>query len=440
MKAQVTFFIILGFVVLLAIGITITMLTTRTEQRIEHQQATTAKIPLRVQPIKDDITNCLKLVTQEALIKLGKQGAYLYRAQGGIVEDTPTSEIGVSYLEFDGTPVRYLLQAPKANIPPIFFIQPPAYPWELFPYAQEGSSVQHFIGYYGHNELPSLYRPAPTSIQEQLEGYINNKLSACVPFTKYPGTSITAGTVNTSIYIANTTLILPTEEAISITLNWPITISEPQQNTTTTLTNFATSLPVPLAKIYYTLQSIINNDGKNISYEPITQHNYLIAITPFEKDSIVTVTFPGITLGDKPYEFRFVRKSRHPALHVVKELKTTFSIPNVANFKDTIQLPTTAKIRLGGTQLYFSDYTCGTTNTAATWNIPVIPLFASDPDGAINNQNLQFKLKPEEPKLEHPTGTGQPTQIDILVSKKDNPTKKDTQTFYVHIYACAGVV
>ena len=47
-----------------------------------------------------------------------------------------------------------------------------------------------------------------------------------------------------------------------------VKIREKNTNTTTTLTDFGESLNIPLAKIYYDITALINNDVQNISYEP----------------------------------------------------------------------------------------------------------------------------------------------------------------------------
>lgn len=428
--AQITFFILLGFAILLALGISTILLTGKTEKRTEQTMLTT-KTPIRIQPIKDDINNCLTLTAKEALTKLGKQGGYLYQSQGSNIPDPTPEEHGITYVEFDQQKTRYLVDEAIGDIPNIFFSTPPTYPWKTFPYTDDAEQT---TGYYGINQLPYLYRPAPNSLQEQLETYIATNTKNCVKFESYPGLQITPKNPVVTLFIANETKKLGTEEAVHFTMTWPITIKDTTTNTTTTINDFGTTIYTPFAKIYYNITTMINKDVTNISYEPKTEGNYVVTITPFEKDSFVTVKFPTAFIDYKQYEFRFARHSRHPALHLIKELKQAIPAPT-GEYADTIRLPYGAKIKILYNKLTFEPPTC-TGSTAPEWMEQGIQLKASDPDGTINNQNMIFKLNPQEPKLDKLTGNELPTEIQIIAQKQNSPDKKDHQTFYVSVYCC----
>lgn len=423
-KAQITFFILLGFAVLLALGISTILLSGRTEKRTE-QTILTTKTPIRVQPIKDDINNCLTLTAKEALIKLGKQGGYLYQSQGSSIQDPTPQDYGVTYIELDQQKTRYLVDEAIGDIPNIFFNTPPTYPWKTFPYAD---GTEQTTGYYGINQLPYLYRPAPNSLQEQLETYIATNTKKCVSFASYQGLQITTKDPTVTLFIANETKKLGTEEAVHFTMTWQITIQDPTTNTTTTISDFGTTIHLPFAKIYYNITTMINKDVTNISYEPTTEGNYVTTINPLDKDSFVIVKFPSVFIDDKQYEFRFTRHSRQPALHLIKELKQAIPAPTGEYF-DTVRLPYGANIQIIDNKLTFNPTDCeGQTQT--------IELKASDPDGIINNQNILFKLNPQTPKLDQVTGNELPTEIQIIAQKQNNPDKKDHQTFYAYVYCC----
>ena len=461
-RAQITFFILLGFAILLALGISTILLSGRTEKRTEQTMLTT-KTPLRIQPIKDDINNCLTITAKEALVLLGKQGGYLYQSQGSTTPDTTPTDYSVTYTEFDQQKTRYLVDEPIGDIQNIFYSTPPMYPWERFPYTDTSSAeeqqsttflppaptfgasgaqpttqpssadlaqtqTEQYTGYYGINQLPYLYRPAPNSLQEQLEAYIGNNTKECVKFENYQGLQITSTNLQATLFIANETKKLRTEEAVHFTLTWPITIKDSTTNTTTTISDFGTTLYFPLAKIYYNITTIINKDVTNISYEPTNEGNYVITTTPIDKDSLIIVKFPATFIDDKQYEFRFVRHTRHPALHIIKELKKAIPARG-GEFFDTIRLPYGSKASIAGNQLTFNPSDCnGQTQT--------IQLTASDPDGTINNNNIIFKLNPQQPKLDKLTGDELPKEMQVVAQKQNNPDKKDYQTFYAYIYCC----
>src|SRR5574341_43757 len=93
MKAQITIFIIIGLLVVIAFGITLyaaskmgTRFETReTQQRVEQ---------LGIQPIQDYVTTCLSLAVTDALGLIGKQGGVIYKSQGGTTPD-PTKPIAL---------------------------------------------------------------------------------------------------------------------------------------------------------------------------------------------------------------------------------------------------------------------------------------------------------------------------------------------------------
>jgi len=433
-KAQLTFFIFFGFAIVLAISIAITIMTDKTAERTERGSVNKPKTMLKIQPIKDAVNNCLTITAKEALIKIGKQSGYLYQNQGGSTEDLSAQDLGKKYAEYDDENVRYLVDEPTGNIGQIFFTTTPKYPWDTFPYtnnAFDPSSTQH-MGYYGINQLPGLYKPAPNSIQEQLETYTANNTKTCIDFSKFEqqGLEIKYGNPNATAYIANETKKVGVEEAVYFTLNWPITIKEKTTNITTTIQEFGTIIKIPFAKIYYNISTMLNKDATNISYEPHTEGEYIVSTTKIEKNSIVSTKFVPYTIDNKQYMFTFARHNRQPALHYITQLKdSTRETP--------INLPKGAKILIEGTKLKFIPASCDASDSAINkWDYSEIGLNASDPDGELNNQNILFKLNPANPVLDRPTGN-HPIEIELITQKIDDTTKKDLQTFYVNVYCCA---
>ena len=105
-KSQITFFILFGFAIVLALGIMITMMSDKSAKKTTEQTMIKPKTTIQVQPIKDNVNNCLKLTAKEALVKIGKQGGYLYQEQGGSAEDLQPADLDTKYTEYGGEKTR----------------------------------------------------------------------------------------------------------------------------------------------------------------------------------------------------------------------------------------------------------------------------------------------------------------------------------------------
>lgn len=430
-KSQITFFIFFGFAIILATGIAIVLMSESSGKKTRKDTTESPKTLLKIQSIKDEINNCLTLTAKEALLRIGKQGGFLYAEQGGSTEDLIAQDTGKKYVEYDNYKTRYLVDEPTGAIAQIFFTTAPKYPWDLFPYTDLSFTTLQFSGYYGINNLPALYRPSKNSLQEQLEVYISNNIKKCVNFEKYvqQGLEINYSQPNVTLYIANETQKLRTEEITNFALSWPVTIKQKSSDSITMLNDFGATIRIPFAKIYYNVTSIINKESTNISYEPHTESTYSVLTTKIQKDSIVTIKFSNYIIDETQYEFRFARHSRIPALHYITQLKDSTA-------QTPINLPKGAKIFVQGNTLQFSPTSCSAADAAiAAWEYSSINLNASNPDGSLNEEII-FKLNPEDPKLDKPTGT-HPIEIQIAAHRADDLAKKDSQTFYVNIYCCA---
>lgn len=427
-------------------------MTSTTEQKISQQTITKSKTPLQVQPIKDAVNNCLKLTSKDAIVALGKQGGYLYQDQGGPIATPSTKEAGETYVDYENARTKYLVDEPQGTVGKLFYTTSPEYPWELFPYVDGSYAQTQYYGYYGINQLPALYKPYKDSIQEQIETFVQNNINTCIKWDAYPALEITSGQPNVTLYIANDTGQITTEESVYLTMNWPIMIREKNSNTTTAINEFGTALNIPLAKIYYNITKILSRDVQDITYEPKSEGNYVVTIIKQNQDSLVFVKFVGVRVDDKPYEFRFARHTRLPALHLIKELKTELNLPNKKTEKDTIQLAQGAVISISENKLNFANYKCTTNEQVpAPWDYDSINLITADPDSEQNNPNIKFKLDASAIATEQSSGDikftkvtkpeDNPIEVKLITQKIDTLNtknkKEDWQTFYVRVYMCA---
>lgn len=359
-KGQITIFIIIGVLVLIAFSIAI-YVGTKMKQRVEVKQTTQTVEKLGIQPIQDYITTCLSLATTEGLFLIGRQGGVIYQSQGGTTPE-PLPETFVTYTDPDRTEqlkVQYLILPPEGNVGTLFFSEPPEYPYPEFPYPP-GEATPLFKGYYGENKMPPLYtisgqtgERVSNSIQENLETFIAKKTANCVDWKTFEekGYTITSGNATASLIFAEKQEQFAGEQYITIELDWPVEISTPGGDKAL-LTDFAIKAQVRLATIYYTVKQMVDSDVTDISYIPQNIGAFSVSIVPYGEDSFVAVKDAQSIVANKPFEFWIPRKNRRPALwridtepledvtfHVTPEGRgTTVSVQdNVLVFNDPCQ-------------------------------------------------------------------------------------------------------
>jgi hypothetical protein len=360
MRGQITIFIIIGILVLAAFSIAL-YVGGKMKQRVDVRQTQQTTEKLSIQPIQDYITTCLSLATTEGLSLIGKQGGVIYQSQGGITTE-PMPGTFALYTDPDRAEqlkVQYIILPPEGNVKELFFSEPPAYPFPGFPYPP-GETTPLFKGYYGQNNLPSLYNVSvetgeyvSNSIQENLETFIAKKTVNCVNWKKFDdrGYDITSGKATASLIFAQKQEQFAGEQYITIQLSWPVEVTT-SGGDKILLTDFAIKAPVRLATIYYTVKQIIDSDVTDISYIPQNIGAFSVSILPYGEDSFVSVKDAQSIVANKPFEFWIPRKNRRPALwqidvsplkdvkfHVTKEGRGTLITiqDSVLSFNDPCQ-------------------------------------------------------------------------------------------------------
>lgn len=326
-RAQITVFIIIGLLVVIAFGITL-YVGGKMGERIETKQSQQRIEQLGIQPIQDYITTCLTLATTEGLNYIGRQGGAIYQKQGGITPDFLPEDLGkrfVQYTDEDQTigtlEVAYLITPPTGNVGTLFFSETPSYPFPDFP-IPPGKTEPRFKGYYGTSQLPSLYKKTPEgnpvtgSIQENLETFIAKRTIECAEWKTFEekGYMISAGAATASLIFASEAEQFIGEQNVNVELIWPVEITTPGEDKTL-LTSFVTRLPVRLATIYYTIKQIIDADVTDISYTPENMGQFTTIIYPYGTDSsFIIVKDAQSIVKNEPFEFWIPRKNRKPAL------------------------------------------------------------------------------------------------------------------------------
>jgi len=328
-RAQVTIYVIIGIIILF-LAILMLYLRGTTEKEMGMQELVIAqKIPREVMPITNYVTTQLDDAIKKGLFLIGRQGGYIYQSQGGPISDP--EEKGKDFVVYDKNNiydehnVSYGIYKYKEIISNYFIPVPRYYPWALYPYLSKKTlgKKEVFAGFFGTNNLPSLNGSLP-SIQAQLEYFITNYLEKNIDFSIFDtqGFEINDGEINVSVIIG--------ENDVIAFLEYPLGIKKKVTNTITNVTYFYTNPQIRLKKVYNFTDFIINKDITHILFDINDSKNNRDGIgvnkteNAYNYDDIITVYDNKSMLYAEPYEFRFARENRYPALRYLSIPKITF--------------------------------------------------------------------------------------------------------------------
>jgi len=237
-RGQVTLFIVLGIIILLAAGIAIYLFSVKTPSQIEQiELPQVQKTPAEAEPIREYVRACLYETAKQALIKLGEHGGYI---------DTT----GLAYNPFeptDGQAVQFSKNS-ELKIP---------YWW----YMKSQNNC------YSDCEFDSE-RPTTQQIKKQLENYINTNIKNCLgSFSSFPEYQFTEKSQ------PQTTITLG-EKNIVFYLKYPITAKK--ANTQFEIPDYATDIDLNLKEIYDTATKLTELETKYGYLEQYT--NQLISV------------------------------------------------------------------------------------------------------------------------------------------------------------------
>ncbi len=313
MRAQITVFIIIGILVVIAFAIALyagSRLGLGGEGRgVEGK--------LGVQEIQDTVTSCLELSLGEGLKLLGSQGGFIFKEQGGVHDPQESFELPTAQGK---VAVPWLIIPPQGDVGGLFFADVPKYPFEGFPFPPK-ESKPFLTGYYGISRLPPLYEVNEAqertegSIQDALEFFVAKKTTECVDWAGFAqkGFDVTVGQADVSLLFAQRQDQFVGEQFVTAALFWPLEISAPG-NEKAQLKEFSTRVPVRLASVYYVTKSIVDGDVTDVSYVPQASGGMEIAVERFGEGSIIRLKDAQSVVQNAPFEFIIARKNRLPAL------------------------------------------------------------------------------------------------------------------------------
>ncbi|MBI5392793.1 hypothetical protein HZA96_02895 [Candidatus Woesearchaeota archaeon] len=306
-KSQITFFIIIGIVIIGGIFLGYNLMHSTSEKKSEVQQEKQIDIQAKIKKYNKYIDSCLEQTTTEGLVVLGKQGGAIFQVQDGdeIPGALPIGDPELKYLEYNDktgkkTKVVYGITAPRffGNHPDV-----PQYPYGIVKLVKDPKAVyniQNPFGNYpgffplvalcdadGQNKAlscgahPKSYdlknKKDETekinintfSIQDLLEKYVNEKIKKCIKLENFPELKELVDQGKAVIGNANTTIIIK-EEGVEATLTLSGKIINGDKQSDIAFIKNKVLVSIHIKQIHALVSYLIKNDINNIFFD-ITQ-------------------------------------------------------------------------------------------------------------------------------------------------------------------------
>tara|TARA_Y100000310_G_scaffold251806_1_gene258426 strand:+ start:1118 stop:3880 length:2763 start_codon:yes stop_codon:yes gene_type:complete len=238
-KSQVTIFLIVAVVLLLAAGIFFLLnQRSQTISVVERELIKQDQISSEFQPISTFISECLTNTADLALIKVGQTGGYVSLDNPLLNGNANLEGLYVDYIKDTSDKIVYWRYYDK--------------PFNRF-----------------RSKAPPLEGDAPDSITNQISNYIESEIDSCLNnFESFQDQGFTFETLPKK---AITTL---TDTEVAILLEFPVKITK--SNANVDIERFATKIPVNLRDIYQLAQEITNLEDQSTFFE--NKLNLLISL------------------------------------------------------------------------------------------------------------------------------------------------------------------
>lgn len=285
-KAQISFFIILGIILLGGAIFAFYLTGTQEVQQKNSQQL--AQELFKNSDVQRFVQNCLDVSLTNASETIGMQGANILPGEPGNLYSQFPPQIHPKTSSINGINITHLIKKPRSQI-------------ETLVCNETG------IVYLGDSAMPSLLKTEGAfSIQEQMEKYIQNQTAGCLDFSQF----------NKQIKAGNITINLTTNDNdISAKMEVQVTI---QGNPVTELTSFETSKKIRLKKIYDLTKDIITQDNSMITYNISTDYNQSsfwttginLNVQKINEGDLIKIEDSLSSIRGQPYTFQFVSETR----------------------------------------------------------------------------------------------------------------------------------
>lgn len=337
-KGQITFFIIIGLV-LIAIFLTMfTMISQTREQEAEIEVEESRQIPAEIMQLQNFAQSCVALTVDQAFFKFGRSGSILFDVDGGLIPLSLEVQ-GEDYQVIDGIDaeqinIAYTIKSLKGDIG-TYKKDTPEYPFNSFPIM--GQTHPHILqGFYGYVKFPSLEDPSdpanPITIKGQLKNYIENNLKTCTKgFDNFPNLEVSEGDVT-----ANITFY---DKSTLVDINYPLEIRKKVSNDLTRIEDFTVRIPIRMRDLHVFARMILDAECLTIDNSPMGKQygsarvaGIMRDIEPSGFDDVIMIEDSSYLIDGSPFRLNLLIANRPPALHYIDPLE----LP-ILNVGDSIQ-------------------------------------------------------------------------------------------------------
>ena len=265
-RGQITVFIIIGIILLIAVGLGIYLYTTTAIRPLEEATLPAIqKVPAEVQPIQEYITSCVESTAKTALHRIGDYGGYtdaskfmfnpVEPTEGDAVQFSPDSELVIPYW------------------------------WHL----KSGNSCTGKCEFSSNRPMLRKAEGSP-SIEEQVSEYISAHLKECLAgfpsFTAQGFEFAEKGDVKTETTIA--------KENVVVLVKYPLQARKADK--TFNLNEYAVSLELNLGEMYKLAAELVNAQAENGILEHFTKE-LIAGFSGLDKNQLPPTSDIDIKLG-----------------------------------------------------------------------------------------------------------------------------------------------
>jgi len=259
-RGQITIFIIIGILILIAAAIVFYIYSITAEKKLTPEMIPAiTEMPEELRPVRLYTQECLYQISEEAFRKLGDNGGYIY-----------PEKIGATFNPLNPTESDGLQFSPESPI--------------KIPYWWYLSSKNNCAGNCKFSSLrPELYRtsglPNDFSVESQVDNYVNEQLKACLdgylPFKEAGFTIEELGGLKTTTFIG--------DYDVNVFVDYPLKLSK--GNITYTIDRFYVSLPLPFKPLYDLATEIITSET-NLSFLERHTLNMIVAFASLDEGNL----------------------------------------------------------------------------------------------------------------------------------------------------------
>lgn len=374
-RGQITVFVILAIVLLFAFMFLLFVKTYFEKSRFATLATHQVQDYISKNSISIYVSSCLDSVTNEALIRA--------TLQGGVFNFTNQTYVSYNVTEYNRTVNIPLVILPNDNCS-IVYNYPPEYPYpetNIYPTfflmniydsnpqtcKYDGDIYKAYSGFFGYNKLLRLCNwngtnrilatnttygiktceggtysnSKVTSIQEEMEHFIEQDIKKCVNFTEIlersPGNISQAGNPKAFITFG--------DNGFNVRLQYPFNVMMRGRQPIVAFYDFSIDKNVRFKELYdYTYLSILKDSqeaGYNVLDDAIANFGYeLRRIKSFDANhtDIIRIIDNSTNIDGKPMIFQLAIKNRRPALEFIHESSGLTGMDVLVAENDTVTM------------------------------------------------------------------------------------------------------